>query len=337
MNRTDQQLDYDAIRFGSGMRLLHDRLFVQVSGEDRVSFMHGMCTADMKSLMPGELSRALFLTERAHVIADCFIYTLQEPVFWLEVERPRWVMIREHLERFLVADDVEFDELKILAALQIEGPASTDVVGEAFSEEARFLPPWQHLTLEGFLIAKLPRYGSPAFTIIAQRDLLISAAERMKRSHPEIRDLSAETLEMLRIESGFARVGTDTNERTLALEARLEPAISFAKGCYVGQETVERATAHGSLKRRLCGLRVTGNEMPHPGSLIKLAGKDVGFLSSVASSPEAGIIGLAVLHHSAWAAGTLVSVVTDTATLHAVTSELPFVPSNSEITNKAAI
>jgi folate-binding protein YgfZ len=156
----------------------------------------------------------------------------------------------------------------------------------------------------------------------------------MKCSHPSLRELHADTLEMLRIESGLARVGTDTKERTLALEARLEPAISFNKGCYVGQETVERATAHGSLKRRLCGLRLTGNEMPNPGAAIKLAGKDVGYLSSVTRSPEAGIIGLAILHHSAWAAGTPVSVVTDKGTLTGVISELPFALAHSEITNE---
>jgi folate-binding protein YgfZ len=201
----------------------------------------------------------------------------------------------------------------------------------------RELKPWQHLTREGFLIAKLPRYGWSAFTIIAERTALISAAERMKWSHPAIRELHAETLEMLRIASGLARVGTDTNERTLALEARLEPAISFNKGCYVGQETVERATAHGSLKRRLCGVRVTGNEMPNPGAVIKVAGKDVGYLSSVACLPDAGVIGLGILHHSAWAAGTPVSVVTDKGTRSAVIAELPFAPPQSPITSEAAI
>src|SRR6516164_8544610 len=107
----NRQRDYDAIKSGAGLVFLDNRLVVRVSGDDRISFLHGMCTADVKSLAPGKLARALFLTEHAHVIAGCFIYALQEQELWLEVERPRWAAIREHLERFLVADDVELEAL----------------------------------------------------------------------------------------------------------------------------------------------------------------------------------------------------------------------------------
>jgi len=335
MDPTEQQLEYDAISSGAGVRLLDDRLIVGVSGDDRISFMHGMCTADVKSLLPGDLTRALFLTEHAHVIADCFIYALHEPALWLEVERMRWAKIREYLERFLVADDVELDELDMLGALDVEGPASIDALASSFGDGPGELKQWQHLTREGFRIANLPRYGRPALTIIGERTALAFVAERMRQSRPAIRELHAETLETLRIESGLALVGTDTKERTLALEAGLEPAIALNKGCYVGQETIERASAHGSLKRRLCGLRVTGNEMPKHGALIKLAGKDVGYLSSVARSPLAGIIGLAILHHSAWPVGTCVSITGDGSTVSGSVCELPFVPLRSAFTDEA--
>jgi folate-binding protein YgfZ len=335
MDPTDEQLEYDAIKSGAGISPLDDRLFVRVSGDDRVSFMHGMCTADVKNLMPGDLARALFLTEHAHVVADCFIYALEEPVLWLEVERPRWTILRKHLERFLVADDVELDELDMFAALDIEGPTSIEAVASSFGDSARELKHWQHLMREGYRIANLPRYGGPAFTIIADRNVLASMAEQMRQPHPEMRQLHANTLETLRIESGLARVGIDTKERTLALEARLEAAIAFYKGCYVGQETIERASAHGSLKRRLFGVRVTGNRMPKPGALIKLAGKDVGYLSSVARSPLAGIIGLAILHHSAWAVDTRLSISIDQGTVSGLVCELPFLPADSAITNDA--
>ena len=324
VDAANMQREYDAIKSGAGTRLIDDRLVIRVSGDDRVSFLHGMCSADVKSLLPGKLTRALFLTEHAHVIADCFIYALQEQVFWLEVERPRWRFIREHLERFLVADDVEMEELDTQGVLDIEGPASIDAVTGCFCETVRELKQWQHLKRDGFQIANLPRHGGPAFTVIAERTVLAAMAERMKRSFPEIRELNAGTLETIRVENGIALIGTDTNERTLALEARLEPAIAFNKGCYVGQETVERATARGALKRRLYGLRFAAKEMPSLGASIQLGDKEVGHLTSIALSPAAGIIGLAILHHSAWAVGTSVSLTGDNGTVTGRVCELPF-------------
>ena len=260
------------------------------------------------------------------MIADCFIYGLQEQALWLEVERPRWPAIREHLERFLVADDVQFDELDTLVVLDAEGLISVDAVTGHFGDAALSLAQWEHVACGGFRVANLPRYGGPAFTIIADRTALMAIAEQMKQSRPEIHDLDAETLDIFRVENGLALVGTDTNERTLALEARLEPAISFNKGCYVGQETIERATARGALKRRLCGLRIMANEMPPPGAPILLAGKEVGRLTSVAESPRAGIIGLAILHHSAWQTGTTVSINGGRSSATALVCELPFRP-----------
>jgi folate-binding protein YgfZ len=293
-----------------------------------------MCTAEVKGLALGKLARALFLTERAHVIADCFIYAVDEQALWLEVERLRWPVIREHLERFLVADDVEIEELATLRVLDIEGPASIDAVGGCFGDSARELERWQQRELDGFHIANLPRYGGPAFTLIVDKTALAAVAARVKQSCPGICELSAEILDIIRIENGLALIGTDTNERTLALEARLEPAISFNKGCYVGQETIERATAHGSLKRRLYGIRIVGDELPSIGAPMQLEGKEVGRLTSVVSSP-AGILGLAILHHSVWALGTRVAIVGDNGAITGVVSDLPFRQTRPLATNEA--
>jgi folate-binding protein YgfZ len=296
-----------------------------------------MCTADVKGLSQGRIARALFLTERAHIIADCFIYAVDDGALWLEIERPRWPAIREHLEHFLVADDVELEELDDVAVLDIEGAASTDVAAAVFGNPMRQLERWQSLATDKFRVANLPRYGRTAFTVIADPSVLSGVAERVKQSRPGILEVSADIIETLRIENGLARIGVDTNERTLALEARLEPAISFNKGCYIGQETVERATAHGSLKRRLFGVRIGGNEIPLSGTVIQLDGKEVGRLSSVTDSPSAGIIGLAILHHSAWAPGTQLSIVGDAATVGGSVSELPFEKSHRSLIGEARI
>ena len=136
---------------------------------------------------------------------------------------------------------------------------------------------------------------------------------RRARNSREVREVSIDAAEIVRVESGTARVGVDTNDKTIALEARMEPAISFSKGCYIGQETVERATARGALKRRLMGLRIDGARVPAADARVMLAGKEVGHLTSPLRSPRLGVIALAVLHHSAWAPGTAVRSKTRTA------------------------
>jgi folate-binding protein YgfZ len=310
---------YRALNSGAGLLLQAGRLIVRVRGDDRVSFMHGMCTADVKGLASGSLAPALFLTERAHLIAECFIYAFEEPELWLEVEGAQWPEIRNHLEKLLVADDVELEEAESLAVLDIEGTKAGEVISEVFGVSG--LAPWHHVERHQVRIANLPRYLGPAFSIIAANSLVPQISERIRRECPEVADIGAEVLDVLRVENGLARIGKDTTPRTLAVEARFERAISFEKGCYLGQETVERATAHGALKHRLCGIRVS-DELPPPGAPVTLEGKEVGILTSVVRSPSLGVIGLAVLHHSAWARGTRVMIGNDGKA--GVVCELPF-------------
>jgi folate-binding protein YgfZ len=114
----------------------------------------------------------------------------------------------------------------------------------------------------------------------------------------------------------------DTSEKTLALEARLNRAISLNKGCYLGQETVERATSRGGLKKKLYGLRFE-RAIDH-GARLMLDGKEVGIVSSAAVSPKFGPIGLSILHHSAWAPGLELTAIGPHGETRAVVSEIPF-------------
>ena len=138
---------------------------------------------------------------------------------------------------------------------------------------------------------------------------------------PGSRRIDAAMLETIRIENGVARVGVDTTDKTIALEARLNRAISFNKGCYLGQETIERATARGGLKKRMFGLKFHNEGLPAADAVLTLAGKEVGRVTSAVRSPRFGAIGLAILHHSAWTPGTELKVGEGGA---AIVSDLPF-------------
>ncbi len=264
------------------------------------------------------MTSALFVTERAHVIADFFIYALRD-AFLIEIGRTEWPQVRTHLEKFLVADDVEMGELATLGVIDVEGPSAAAMISN--NNSANGAPELWHFDPER-MIASIPRVGLPAFTILAESDAVSGIQESF--STAGVVELSAEALEIVRIEQGIARIGIDTTDKTLALEARLEPAISLNKGCYIGQETLERATARGGIKRRLYGLRIAPDRGVGPGATITLDEKPIGLLTSLAQSPEFGLIGLSILHHSAWQEGAPVKLHHATGVVEARVAELPF-------------
>jgi folate-binding protein YgfZ len=332
--------DYRALRAGAGVRLGAERIVIRMSGDDRASFLHGMCSNDIKGLKPGGLVAALFLTERAHLIAEANVWATADALL-LEMERTLWPAVRAHLERFLVADDVEFEEsgdsirhdgvIQPASVIQIDGPRAAETVAAVFGTPASLPGALRFGEAQaGTLVAQVTRWGAPAFTILAGRANAPEIVARMVagvgqvREVNEVREVSMEAGEILRVESGTARVGVDTNDKTIALEARMEPAISFNKGCYIGQETVERATARGALKRRLMGLRIDGARVPSTGARVMLAGKEIGHLTSPLRSPRLGVLALAILHHSAWMPGTAVRIQDGDGELAAAVSELPF-------------
>ena len=317
--------DYAAVTSGAGVCVLADRKVVRVVGDDRATFFHGMCSADVKSAAPGTVLPALILTEHAHVIADLFIWVMDDALL-LDVEVDAWTRARAHLERLLVADDVEFEEELELSIIDVEGPGASSAVREFSGETPPVEKNWSHngktLGTPDVIVGKVPRYGAPAFSLIVQESAASKIVGRIVNGQPDAKQIGGEVLEVLCVENGIARIGVDTGDKTIALEARLNRAISFNKGCYVGQETIERATARGALKKGMFGLRVGGNRVPTRGSVVNLQGKEVGRIGSSEWSPRFGAIALAILHHSAWAPGTRVSIgeSDDAATV----SDLPF-------------
>jgi folate-binding protein YgfZ len=304
-------------RPNAGVLPLDGRILVRVTGDDRASFFHGMCTADVKGARPGTILPTLFLTEHAHVIADAFIWVTPDALI-LDIDAEAWERTRAHLEKLLVADDVEFEDAADLVVIDVEGPAALDVT------DAPSLAAWSFIEAGGSLVGNLPRYGGPAASIMARRDSIDSTIAAIIAKAPGSRRIDASILETIRIENGVARVGVDTTDKTIALEARLNRSISFNKGCYLGQETIERATARGGLKKRMFGLKFHSEGLPAADAVLTLAGKEVGRVASAVRSPRFGSIGLAILHHSAWTPGTELKVGEGGA---AIVSELPFAQS----------
>ena len=217
----------------------------------------------------------------------------------------------------------ESDETVVI---DIEGPKSPEVARRVASDTPE---PWRYIRNSDVMLGNVPRIGIPAFTILAPKALSRSVAgEDARGATPRAGEgaveVSAGAIDTIRIENGIAKVGVDTGEKTIALEARLNGAISFSKGCYLGQETIERTTARGGLKKRLFGLRFDGSRVAEIGAAVLLDGKEVGHVSSAALSPRMGAIGLAILHHSAWTPGARLEIRDQSGNFGAVVSDLPF-------------
>jgi folate-binding protein YgfZ len=320
------EADYVAVTKAAGVRVLDDRVVVRVVGDDRVSFFHGMCSADVKGAKPNDVLAALILTEHAHVIADLFIWVTDDALL-LDIDADAWTRTRAHLERLLVADDVEFEDGSEFSVIDIEGPKALDAARNLSSinektggDNAGALAEWRSVSAGDLRIANMARVGGPAVSIVAPRAEVDSIIGKVLESIADSRRIDLAVLETIRIENGIARIGVETGDKTIALEARLNRAISFNKGCYLGQETVERATSRGGLKKRMFGIKFNGRA-PSVGASLSLGDKEVGRVSSAIQSPRFGAIGLAILHHSAWQPGTELKVDNNGT---AVVAELPF-------------
>jgi folate-binding protein YgfZ len=313
------EADYDAVRRAAGVRVLDGRVLVRVIGDDRVSFFHGMCSADVKGAKPGSVLAALILTEHAHVIADLFIWVTDDALL-LDIDADAWTRTRANLERLLVADDVEFEDVSDVSIIDIEGLKALDAASVIGDGAAASLAEWRSVSVGELRIANLPRVGGPAVSIIAPRAEVDSIVGKLLKSIADSRRIDSGVIEAIRIENGIARIGVDTMDKTIALEARLERAISLNKGCYLGQETIERATARGGLKKRMFGIKFNG-PAPSAGTSLSLGDNTVGRVSSAIRSPRFGAIGLAILHHSAWQPGTELKVGENGT---AVVADLPF-------------
>jgi folate-binding protein YgfZ len=188
----------------------------------------------------------------------------------------------EHLDRFIIADDVELqDETEQWAVAGIEGPASlacASEIGIPVPEEAFGVAKWQ----SGF-VTRVAMTGPMGLRVFVPASDFPPLLERFEKAGIPL--ASAAEAESVRVENGVPRYGSDISERHLVQETGLLHGVHQNKGCYVGQEIVERVRTQAQIHRRLRRLRIDGDETPVPGSKLLLQGKEVGDVTSAAFSP----------------------------------------------------
>jgi len=276
----------EAARRGAAVGPVEERGVLRLAGRDALALLHRMGTQDVAGLRPGESRYAAFLDTKGHLVADAMVHAREGEVL-LAGEAQVAPALAAHLRRYVLRDDVRIEDLSA-------GLRGLCLLGE---EGVRRAPAGTALpALED------PRRGAPA------RCLLVPAGEAEQAREALVTQgfvpLPAGDLEVLRILGGVPRFGADMDGSRLVMEAALSgPAVSFDKGCYLGQEVVLRGTFRGQVQRGLVQLLLPAGA--GPGAKLRTAGpqgQEVGWVTSAADAPE-GRIGLGYLRRAHWREG----------------------------------
>ncbi|MBI4518144.1 MAG: GIY-YIG nuclease family protein [Deltaproteobacteria bacterium] len=315
------EAEWRAVRHGAGVLDARNRQLLSLIGGDRVAFLHGMITNDVKRSTAGKGVYAALLTIQGRIVSDLYVYALADRLL-LDVPAWRRQAVREALDHFIIADDVEFEETDLAPLLAIEGPDAADVLAAAAGQAPGEPAPFDHseITIAGVSArcVAVSQTGEPGFRLLGRPG---DAAELWRRlSAAGALPVGLDALNVLRLEAGIPWHGVDMDAETLVMETGLETAISFNKGCYLGQEVVERVAARGHVNRKLCGL-VGDGEVPPPGAPLLHHDREAGHLTSAAHSPALGrVIALGYVERTSWAPGTVLRA----GRQHLTITALPF-------------
>lgn len=292
--------EWRAAREGAALFPGGIRRLIAASGGDRVDFLQGMLTNDVRALAPGAGCYAALLTQNGKVVTDLRVHAEPERLL-LAVLAWRAAALTEALERYIIADDVELADAELQPLAQLEGPLAV-----AVAQEALGLPtlPSAALAIERTSLGGAPLLAIRASELDADGILLCGPAEAALHVFDVCRGAGAvpagmTALDTLRIEAGVPWPGIDLDETTLFQESGRTAALSFTKGCYLGQEVVERIAARGHVNRHVVGLLPDGDAVPARRTAVLAGGREVGYVTSAVPSPLLERpIALAIVHRN---------------------------------------
>lgn len=277
---------YESLRSSSAWYDASARGRIQLTGDDRARLLHAMSTNHIQELTPGKGCYAFFLTAQGRILADAAILCLEDR-FLVETEPETRETLYAHLDKFIIMDDVTLEDLGASTVeFAIEGP-----LAQARVRELGAPVPDEDFAVTEWGSRLIFQAGDERFRIIAP---VQDRAELTARLGDEA---SLEAAEVTRIERGVPRFGSDITEKHLVQETRLMHAVHFQKGCYLGQEIVERVRSRGAVHKGLAAVAIDGANAIAPGSpIVDDQGSKCGDLMSNAYSPALGrVAGFAVL------------------------------------------
>jgi folate-binding protein YgfZ len=290
----DVLAEHGALVESAGLLDLSFRGRICLTGTERVRFLHGQVTNDIKRLRAGTGCYAALTSAKGKFQSDLNIYLLEEELL-LDFEPGLLAMVSERFEKYIVADDVQVVEVSSAYGLMsVQGPQAAQIVeGLGLARETPATP--FHFikiadpALGDIYVMNQPRLGSQGFDLFVPVGSLGVLAERVLAvvQAGGGRLCGWQALELARIEAGIPRFGADMDESNLPLECGIEQrAISYNKGCYIGQEVLNRIHTLGHVNKELRGLRLPGDlDLPMKGDKLFWSDKEVGYVTSAIDSP----------------------------------------------------
>lgn len=310
----DIDAEYRQLREECGLVDRIDRTWIEVEGEDAAEYLQSQVTNDTEAIEPGSGVYAALLDRKGHLQADMRILRLGENSFLLDTEDVAGPALLKHLSMYKIGRKVEVREAE-RTLFSLIGPGAINVTALAQGKE------------HDFKLANIAGVECVVAATLSGQDVICApAAADAVRTQLEADgaiSVSMEAAEIIRLEKGRPRFGVDMTSANMPAEADIvERAVSFTKGCYIGQEPVARLHYKGRPNRHLRGLRPSGSVAR--GDTVRLEAKDLGTVGTTTLSPASGRIAMAILRKEA-EPGTTVTIDTADGEVSAEVVDLPFV------------
>jgi len=277
---------YDALRGGAAWLDLSARGRIVARGRDRARLLHSIASNDVKKLAPGTGCYAFLLNPQGRIQADLLLFCFEDH-FLIATEPELREKAARHIRKYVVADQVELEDVtEQTGEIGIEGPAAAAVLAAALSGAdlpACLLPAndFEHANWGEAVVAKASLTGQPGFRVFCPEGGTAGLIRRLEAAGAKA--AGREDARVVRIENGKPRYGDDIGEASLPQETQQMHAVSFTKGCYIGQEIVERIRARGHVNRKLRRVDLPGSDPAPAGSTIDVDGQPAEVTSSVYS------------------------------------------------------
>lgn len=336
----DWRAEHRRLVDGVGLLDLSMRGRVVLLGADRQKMLNGQVTNDVKALGVGEGCYAALVNAKARMLSDLHIYALPQELL-LDCEPGLGGVVIERLEKFVVGEDVQVvDAGPHYGLLTVQGPRARTVIERSgivpkIPEREGGVESATHGALGEIYLANQPRTGTRGYDVYGPNGTLAALAGVLTEVAGSMGGgwCGWEALEVARVEAGIPRYGMDMDETNLPPEAGIEErAISYRKGCYVGQEVIARIRTYGQVAKALRGLRLSGvgqgegAPVPERGTKLYRDGREAGYLTSVVWSPRCeSHVALGYVRKETNQPGAELAVGSADAGVRAVVVALPFV------------